>query len=850
MARKKCWRDSLPIHPECERFPEITPQEARALRADIKKHGLKTQIAVWLSSTAPGPVLLDGRSRLDASEAIHGPLSFRSTGTGYEVVDEEGNVIIGPDDITVLDERVDPADHVYSANVHRRHLGTRRKRPLSRRAHRLVIAAGKTQVKKFLLPAAAKTDPRIRSEEEHCLCVAELRGTGGYTMFPGSVHPNGEAVTWETKAPDALPEATWDELNRIMGLLAFLAVVVRCYPAKGLRDEFCMALAGTLLRPALNEDNGIEAVDGVLELVARHAHDEEHRTRRKAAATWQKMQAGEAVTGFPRMFEILGLPQEVAPKLRTWLGIGPEADGRPIISLGSGDLETQLDRAEVALKSAKIPVFQRGRKLVRIIRTDYQAGEITRQPGSLCIEDVEPYWLSEQLQKAAAFKTGVKLKKPTTDFCNHLIIGRRGNWGFPVLASIIETPTMRRDWTVLQDPGYDPASGIYLDFGSATFGRVPEVPTRQDALAALNQFIDIIRGFPFVPDEIPEKWSPKAEEGREPSSSRSVVLSGWLAGLVRRFLRSLPLHAFDAPTMGTGKSKLADIISMIITGHAANVMSYATSNEENEKRLFAALYAGDPVVVLDNIEHPLEGAALCSILTQETWQSRLLGKSMNPVLPTNALFLDTGNNLAVCRDLTRRVVIGRLDARTERPDERTFDFEPVALAGEKRGELVIGGLTILRAYIVAGRPLRGEISHVGGFEDWTLIREALAWLDQPDPAKTRDQIRYDDPAQLELGLVMDAWDRCFGDQWMTMAQVKDEIERVEKMPMINNNNPFLVLRGTLKDVTQKEIINTRSLGWWFKDKADKIQNGRLFERRGGKADPCYRLLSQNKISEK
>jgi hypothetical protein len=95
---------------------------------------------------------------------------------------------------------------------------------------------------------------------------------------------------------------------------------------------------------------------------------------------------------------------------------------------------------------------------------------------------------------------------------------------------------------------------------------------------------------------------------------------------------------------------------------------------------------------------------------------------------------------------------------------------------------------------------------------------------------------------------MDAWDRCFGDRWMTMAAVKTEIERVEKMPMINNNNPYLVLRGTLKDATQKEVINTRSLGWWFKDKADRINNGRLFERRGGKADPCYRLLSQNKIT--
>jgi hypothetical protein len=97
---------------------------------------------------------------------------------------------------------------------------------------------------------------------------------------------------------------------------------------------------------------------------------------------------------------------------------------------------------------------------------------------------------------------------------------------------------------------------------------------------------------------------------------------------------------------------------------------------------------------------------------------------------------------------------------------------------------------------------------------------------------------------------MDAWNRCFGTRWLTMAEVKTEIERVEKMSLINKSNPFLILRDTLKDVTTKEVINTKSLGWWFKDKADKINNGHLFERRGGRADPCYRLLSQKTTGEK
>ena len=158
-------------------------------------------------------------------------------------------------------------------------------------------------------------DPRLPNE--HSLCVAELRGNGGYTMFPGSLHPDtGELITWDTLCPDALPEKSWDELERLVGLVSFLAVVVRFYPQRGLRDEFCMALAGTLLRSGIL-NGSVEAVDRVLEVVTSLAHDEEHRQREKAKATWRKMEAGEAVTGFPRMIQLLGFPQEAGRTLRT-----------------------------------------------------------------------------------------------------------------------------------------------------------------------------------------------------------------------------------------------------------------------------------------------------------------------------------------------------------------------------------------------------------------------------------------------------------------------------------------------------------------------------------------------------
>jgi hypothetical protein len=265
--------------------------------------------------------------------------------------------------------------------------------------------------------------------------------------------------------------------------------------------------------------------------------------------------------------------------------------------------------------------------------------------------------------------------------------------------------------------------------------------------------------------------------------------------------------------MGTGKSKLADIISTILTGRSARVVSQGPNEEETEKRLFAILYAGDPVIVIDNIERPLEGAALCSILTQETFKGRILGKSETAELPTQSLFIATGNNLTIRGDLTRRVVVCRLDARSERPDERAFEFDPVELARQNRSELVVAGLTIIRAYIAAGRPLKGKIADVGSFEDWTIIREVLAW--QPDPAGTRQLVFGDDPARQELSEIMGLWHECFRNRPMSIADIRVEIQKLQTGSDVPH--PSLAeLAMALKQFGKGGDLNARAIGRWFK----------------------------------
>src|SRR5262249_40405288 len=148
----------------------------------------------------------------------------------------------------------------------------------------------------------------------------------------------------------------------------------------------------------------------------------------------------------------------------------------------------------------------------------------------------------------------------------------------------------------------------------------------------------------------------------KPSASRSVALSAILSALVPVSLRP-PLHAFGAPTAGTGKSKLVDIASIIARGRMATVIAQGVQDEETEKRIVAELITGGTLISLDNCNRPVDCDLLNQALTQEYVRVRILGISRNVTIPPTALFCVTGNNLVLVGDLTRRAVVCRLDSQ-------------------------------------------------------------------------------------------------------------------------------------------------------------------------------------------
>ncbi|MEW5882089.1 MAG: hypothetical protein AB1761_16795 [Pseudomonadota bacterium] len=355
----------------------------------------------------------------------------------------------------------------------------------------------------------------------------------------------------------------------------------------------------------------------------------------------------------------------------------------------------------------------------------------------------------ERWQKTAAIWTVVDVPEKLPA----IILARAGTRDLPVLNGVVTAPTMRADGSVIDQPGYDAPTGLIYVADDPSPVRVPAAPTIAQVNAALA-----------------ELWQPFAQFPFDGDLSRGVMLAALLTAVVRRALPTAPAVAFDAPAAGTGKTLLAKCIAALL-GDEPQVMMPPRDDDEARKTLFAALREGAGHILWDNWVRPVEGAAVNAFLTAPVFRDRVLGVSETSTLPNRAMLLLTGNNLRLVGDVCRRVLICRIDAKTEVPYLRRFAFDPLATVRDRRGPLVRAALTILRGYATHG--VRAGQGCVASYEEWDeRVRQAVAWIasiETPavrvaDPATALIENNAADPAKDTLAALLDAWQATFGNR--------------------------------------------------------------------------------------
>jgi hypothetical protein len=178
-------------------------------------------------------------------------------------------------------------------------------------------------------------------------------------------------------------------------------------------------------------------------------------------------------------------------------------------------------------------------------------------------------------------------------------------------------------------------------------------------------------------------------------------------------------------------------------GRKVAVIPPGHDRKELAKRIVAHLLTGTNFVAIDNLEEALGGADLCSVLTEWPINLRRLGHSEQREIDAKLIVIAGGNGVKAVGDMTRRSQTLCIDWGMVNPEQQDFPFNPFELALQMRGELLAAGFTIIRAYIEAGMP--GRLPHIGSFEEWSdLIRSALVWLGEDDPAVSMTLSRKND----------------------------------------------------------------------------------------------------------
>lgn len=386
----------------------------------------------------------------------------------------------------------------------------------------------------------------------------------------------------------------------------------------------------------------------------------------------------------------------------------------PRICVTNRHLRDISDESMAALRMGNEPplLFARGGLMVAVRRNEKGRQEM--------FELTEAAVRGELTRSADYFKVNASGASaacyPPLEVVRDVLALSPAAWGFPVLDAVVEAPVLRGDGSVLDRAGYDaPTRLYYAPEPSLRLPAIAEAPVRDHVEVGVGLIDDLFGEFPF--------------DGK---ASRANAFAALLTPIVRPAIEApAPMALFDAPQAGTGKSLLADVISIVATGRAGEMFSAPRDEDEWRKQITTALASGTAVVVIDNVSRRLDNPDLCKTLTEMWHVDRAFRTHQKMVLPAKAVWMATGNNIQLGGDMPRRCYRIRLDAQTSRPFLRTgfkhADLKAWALA--HRGELLAALLTIARAWYLAGRP-KPRITPLGSYEAWsTTVGGILEYAD-------------------------------------------------------------------------------------------------------------------------
>lgn len=367
-----------------------------------------------------------------------------------------------------------------------------------------------------------------------------------------------------------------------------------------------------------------------------------------------------------------------------------------------GDLDAITRLAWNVIEAGNIPprLFLHGTLPVRIEHHEHGAPRLVELTADRLRHELATFahWTKET-------RRGVAEVPPPMHVVRNVLAAP--NLRLPALTRIVETPVFAPDGRLVEIPGYDKGSGIYLAPYTPNLNLVFAVhPTRSDVQRARGLIDELLHDFPFV---------------GVPDRTHSVCL------LVEPFARALipgptPIYVVEAPCPGSGKGLAVTVLLFPALGPRMAMVAEAKDDDEWRKRITAALREGHAAIILDNLTRPLTSGVVANALTTPRWTDRLLGRNEMISLPVRTTWALTGNNVAMSLEIARRSVHIRLDPKRDRPWLRDGFRHPnlVAWVQAHRTDLIWAAIVLTQAWLDAGRPAP-KANPLGSFESWTQV---------------------------------------------------------------------------------------------------------------------------------
>lgn len=254
---------------------------------------------------------------------------------------------------------------------------------------------------------------------------------------------------------------------------------------------------------------------------------------------------------------------------------------------------------------------------------------------------------------------------------------------------------------------------------------------------------------------------------------------GFIFGMAFKLLGPSPLLVVDKPASQTGATLLCQSISQVATDSAPAIVGMEKSEEENEKKITAALRNYPSAIILDNVPASLHSSSLASNMTSDTYRGRILGLSQFIELEIKSLtVMVTGNNVGLAREIANRSALVQLDARIPDPEARVgFRHKLPDDISANRVDLLSAIASMARLWVERGNAV-DDTNTRGRFKAWMgSVKGLLNLLGLLDAwTNTRELVEKSDESQMGIDGLIPFWWANFGQEGLTPARLVQWLE--------------------------------------------------------------------------